>query len=99
MRAVELNNNNKTSATSWYTISNAGHALEVAWQAATTQKGTDGLLSLWIDGQLKGSLTGLANGAYRLEQVQLGPQGLSTGISGTEYYDAFSSTRTTLIGP
>ena len=99
IRAVGLNNNGKTVPTTWYSISNASHPVEIAWQAATTQTGTNGSLSLYLDGLLKETRSGLANGNYRLEQIQLGPQGLSTGISGIEYFDAFNSTRTRLIGP
>ncbi len=99
VRGMILNGNGKTLTTSWYAVSNSAHAIEVAWQAASTAKGTDGLLSLWLDGSLKETRSGLANGGYRLEDVLLGPQAVPSGTSGTEYFDAFSSTHTTYVGP
>lgn len=99
VRGIILNGNGKTLTTSWYTISNSTHAIEVAWQAASTAKGSDGLISLWLDGSLKETRSGVANGGYRLEDVLLGPQTIPSGTSGTEYFDAFSSTHTTYIGP
>ena len=39
------------------------------------------------------------NDTCRLEEVRLGSSGLSSGTSGTEYFDAFASTCTTYIGP
>ncbi|HLF26312.1 MAG TPA: S8 family serine peptidase [Anaerolineae bacterium] len=86
--------------TNWYTISNASHAIEIAWQAASSSTAADGSFSLWLDGSLKQTRSGIANGTYRLEAIQLGPAGgLASGISGAEYYDAFASTRNTYIGP
>jgi len=99
VRGVALNGNGKTITTSWYTISNSAHALEVAWLAASTAKGTDGYLKLWIDGSLTESRTGIANGSHRLEEVLLGAQSIPSGVSGVEYFDAFASTRTNYIGP
>lgn len=92
-------NSGKTQATSWYTISNTGHPIEMSWQAASSSKGNDGSFSLWIDGALKETRSGITNGTYRLEEIRLGPQGLASGISGTEYFDAFASTRLNYIGP
>jgi len=99
VRGVILIGNGKTLTTSWYTISNSAHAVELAWQAASTAKGSDGLLSLWLDGSLKETRSGATNGGYRLEDVLLGSQAVPSGTSGTEYFDAFSSTHSTYIGP
>ena len=77
-----------------------GHAIEVAWQAASTTGGTNGMLKLWLDGTLKQSRTGLSNGSDRIDEVRLGPSsGLTASMSGSEYFDAFSSTRSAYIGP
>jgi hypothetical protein len=54
---------------------------------------------LWIDGAAKETVASLRNGTARIETARLGPQSLQTGISGTEYFDGFSSTRTSYIGP
>jgi subtilisin family serine protease len=99
VRGVTLTGSGKTLTTSWYTISNSAHAVEISWQAASTLKGTDGTFSLWLDGSLKETRSGVANGGYRLEDVLLGPQAVPSGTSGSEYFDAFSSTHTTYIGP
>ena len=95
VRGMLLTNTGSSQNTNWYTISNASHPLEIAWQASSS-----GSLSLWIDGALKETRSGVANSNYRLEEVRLGPSsGISSGTTGTEYFDAFISTRTTYIGP
>ena len=100
MRGQVRTNSGSYTSTSWFTISNARHVIEVAWQAASTSTSTDGSLSLWLDGALEQTRSGIANGTYRLEEVRLGPSsGLTSNVSGTEYYDAFVSTRTSYIGP
>lgn len=99
LRAAVLTGSGKTITTNWYSISNSSHAVELAWQAATSAKGTDGSISLWLDGTLKELRGGVANGGHRLEEVLLGPQTIPSGTSGTVYFDAFNSTRTTYIGP
>ena len=99
VRGVIMTGSGKTMTTSWYTLGNSAHALELAWQAASTVKGTNGFISLWLDGSLKETRGGVANGGHRLEDVQLGPQAIPAGTSGTEYFDAFTSTHTTYIGP
>jgi hypothetical protein len=84
-----------TSYTGWQTISDAPHAIEIAWQSAASAS-----YSLYIDGALKQTLSGLNTSARKLESVRLGPSaGLTRNMSGTEYYDAFVSSRNTYIGP
>jgi subtilisin family serine protease len=100
LRVVALTNSGSTKSTGWYTITNAKHAIELAWQAGSTSSSTDGSASLWLDGTLKETIGALADGKYRLEEVRLGPSsGLTSGTSGSEYFDAFVSTRTGYIGP
>jgi serine protease AprX len=100
VRSAVRTNSGTEQATNWYTISNASHAIEVAWQAASTTSGSNGSLSLWIDGTLKQTRSSVANGTYRLEEARLGVVGgVTSGISGTEYFDAFTSTRSAYIGP
>jgi subtilisin family serine protease len=82
------------SFTSWFSATNSAHAVELAWQSSTS-----GSLSLYIDGSLQQTLGGNTS-AYQLKSVLLGPSGgLAAGMSGTEYFDAFVSTRTDYIGP
>lgn len=100
VRGLVRNTSGSNQATAWYTIADASHVIEIAWQAATTPGGTDGSLGLWLDGTPTQTVGGVANGAYRLAEVRLGPSsGVGDGTPGTEYYDAFASTRTTYIGP
>jgi hypothetical protein len=83
-----------TTYTSWFTIANASHSIEIGWQAATSAKFT-----FAIDGATVQTLTGLATSADRLETVRLGPSGgLASGMTGTLYFDGFVSTRTSPIG-
>ena len=95
IRGLIVNNSGGSLTTNWYTISNASHTIEIAWQAAAS-----GSLSLWIDGALKQTRSGVATGNYRLEEVRLGPSnGITSGSTGAEYFDGFVSTRNTYIGP
>jgi hypothetical protein len=79
--------------TSYFTISNAPHTVEVDW-------GNDGHLSLWIDGGQQANLTGINNSAYKMESIRLGaPYMAFTGTSGSLYIDNFESRRFSYIGP
>jgi subtilisin family serine protease len=85
-----------TTASSWFTITNnAAHPIEIAWQSATSASA-----GLYTDGVLRQTLTALNTSAYRLDTVRFGPSaGLVSTASGTLYFDAFASTRNTVIGP
>jgi hypothetical protein len=98
VRAGALSNGSYTYS-SWYAISNASRPIELAWRAATTTSGTNGSLSLYVDNAKKQTLAGLRNGSCRLEDARLGAIDGLSGVTGTAYYDAFASTRSTLIGP
>jgi hypothetical protein len=76
---------------SWYTLSNATHSIEIAWQAASTSGGSNGAISLWLDGALKQTVGGVMNGALRVDEVRLGAPSISGTISGTERFDSFVS--------
>jgi hypothetical protein len=86
--------------TSWFTISDAAHPIEIDWAAATSAGANNGFLTLWIDGTQKASLTGTDNDTKRIDRVFLGPRsGIDTGTRGTYFLDAFESRRQTYIGP
>jgi parallel beta helix pectate lyase-like protein/K319-like protein len=86
--------------TSWFTISDASHAIELDWRAATGAGANNGGLTLWIDGTQKGDLTGVDNDTWRIDRARLGAvTGVDVGTSGTYYFDAFESRRETYIGP
>ena len=74
-------------------ISDEVHFIEFDWQAAA-----NGKVDLWIDGQLKNTLY-LTTGQRRVDSVRVGPQVNTAGVSGTLYFDAFESRRSSYIGP
>jgi hypothetical protein len=83
------------SATSWYTITNASHFVEIAWASGSSAE-----FRLYVDNAQKQKFINLNTSTFLLDSVRLGPAaGLKTSMSGTEYFDDFKSTRTTLIGP
>jgi YD repeat-containing protein len=87
------------SSMAWYTISNAEHFVETDWKAATAAGAKNGYLSLWIDGALKETKSGVDNDTRRVDEACLGPSsGIASGTSGTEYFDAFESRQSTYIG-
>jgi hypothetical protein len=85
--------------TGWLTISDAPHAIELDWRAATAAGANDGGLTLWIDGVRQADLTGADNDTRRIDGVRLGAgTGIDAGTRGTYYFDAFESRRQAYIG-
>jgi len=100
VRASLLNDGSTWTNTSWFTISDASHFIELDWRAATAAGANDGGLTLWIDGTQQANLTGVDNDTRRIDRVRLGAvAGIDTGTRGTYYFDAFESRRQTYIGP
>jgi hypothetical protein len=84
-----------TTFTSWFNITNGvGTPIEISWQSAASAT-----IQLYVGGTLRQTLTGLNTSAFLVDQVRLGPQSVAAGMSGTEIFDAFKSTRFTYIGP
>jgi hypothetical protein len=83
-----------TTSTSWYPISNAYHAIEIAWQA-----GSSASFTLYIDGVTKQTLTKQNTSASSLKTLWLGPSAGLSGSPGTEYFDNFVAKRNSYIGP
>ncbi|MGZ8174688.1 MULTISPECIES: S8 family serine peptidase [Methylobacter] len=85
-----------TTYTNWFTLANnTAHPVEIAWQS-----GTSASFQLYTDGVLRQTLSALNTSAYSLDTVRLGTStGLVNTASGTLYFDAFASTRATVIGP
>jgi len=95
-----LNDSGTWLNTSWFTISDASHAIEIDWRAATAAGANNGGLTLWIDGTQKEDLTGVDNDTRRIDRVRLGAaSGIDTGTRGTYFFDAFVSHRQSYIGP
>ena len=100
IRAQIRNDSTTYSSTSWYTISNAWHFLEIDWKAATAAGANNGYVTLWIDGALKQTIGSIDNDTRRVDEVRLGPlTGIDSGTTGTELFDAFESRQSTYIGP
>jgi hypothetical protein len=100
MRARILNDSAVWQDTPYVPITDAPHAIEVDWAAASAVGANDGYLTFWIDGVQQGSLTGIDDDSYRMERVRLGPSYIyGTGTSGTYFFDGFESRRQTYIGP
>ncbi len=87
------------TSTSWFTITDAPHAIEIDWQAATAVGANNGSLSLWIDGVLKQTKSAIDNDTRRVDEARLGPlAAIDTGTRGTLYFDHFESRRSEYIG-
>jgi PKD repeat protein len=88
------------TGTAWYTLSDSPHFIEIDWQASTAVGANNGYISLWIDGALRQTRSGIDNDTRRVDEVRLGPSaGIDTGTRGMYYLDAFESRRVSYIGP
>jgi uncharacterized protein YjiK len=100
VRGRLINDGSSWTNTSWFTISDTPHAIELDWRAATAVGANNGGLTLWIDGAQQANLTAVDNDTRRMDRVRLGAvAGIDTGTRGTYYFDAFESRRQTFIGP
>jgi hypothetical protein len=94
------NDSSSWTSSSWFTISDAPHSIELDWRASTGSGANNGGLTLWIDGTQRADLTGLDNDTRRIDRVRLGAvTGIDNGTRGTYYFDTFESRRETYIGP
>lgn len=100
LRVALRNDSNSWTSSSWFTITDISHFIEIDWRASTAAGANNGGLTLWIDGTQRANLTGIDNDTRRIDRIQLGAvSGVDTGTRGTYYFDAFESHRQTLIGP
>lgn len=100
VRALILGNGTTFTSSGWFAISNAPHALELDWRAASVPGANNGGLTFWIDGVQKADVTGIRNDAQRIDSIRLGAgSGIDNGTRGLYYFDAFVSTRQSYIGP
>lgn len=97
MRAMVRNDANGWANTGWWVLSDALHAVELDWQAATGAN--NGSLTLWIDGVQRSQVANLDNDMHSMGMVRLGATGgVWTGTRGSVYVDSFESRRMTFIG-
>lgn len=95
-----LNDSGTWLNTSWATLSDAKHAIEFDWQAATSAGANNGSLAWWVDGGQQAGLSGVDNDTLRIDRVRLGGvYGIQTGTRGTYFFDDFVSRRQSYIGP
>jgi Flp pilus assembly pilin Flp len=88
------------SNTSWTTITDAAHAVEIDWIAATGAGANNGAVTLWIDGASVGSVSGVDNDTRSVMQIRLGTvAGVDGGTTGSYYFDAVVARTLTYIGP
>ena|GEM_PF-1031208 len=100
VRAQTRNNGSTFLTTSYVTISDAPHSLEIDWRASTAAGASNGWLTFWVDGVQVGSITGVDNDTRRIDSVRLGAvDGIDSGTRGTEFFDSFESRRLNYIGP
>ena len=100
IRAGLVDDGTTWTETSWFTLSDAPHSIELDWRAATAVGANNGGLTLWLDGIQQADITGVDNDTRRLDRALLGAlAALDTGTHGTYYFDAFESRRQTYIGP
>jgi len=86
--------------TSWSTISNGPHSLEIAWHTATEEVSLDGQLALWIDGVEVETQYNINNPSLQIDFVRLGAvAGVDSGTLGSLFFDAFEARRLSVIGP
>lgn len=100
LRVGALTDGSSWKNSSWFTISDAPHSLELDWQAATAAGANNGNLTFWIDGTQKQVVTAIDNDTLRIDQVRLGAvNGIDSGTRGRLLFDSFVSRRLTYIGP
>ena len=100
IRAALVNDSTSWTQTSWFTISDSPHFIELDWRAATAAGANNGGLTFWIDGAQKQNVTGTDNDTRRIDRILLGAvTGIDAGTRGIYYFDAFESRRQNYIGP
>jgi hypothetical protein len=100
IRAGLVNDGSVWTSMSWFPLTDAPHAIELDWRAASGAGSNDGGLTLWIDGLERQNLTGIDNDTLRIDRVLLGAlSSIDAGTRGTYYFDAFESRKQTYIGP
>lgn len=74
-------------------INNTWNANELEWQVASAPGANDGHLGLWVNGILSSTLASLDNDTQLLKNANLGVLSVSTGVSGTLYFEDFEARR------
>ena len=100
LRAALRNDSSGWTNSSWFTVTDTSHFIEIDWRASSASGANNGGLTFWIDNIQRANLTGIDNDTRRIDRVQLGAvSGIDNGTRGTYYFDAFDSRRQMFIGP
>ena len=75
LRAALVNDATTWTSSSWFTITDAPHFVELDWKAATAAEANDGNLTLWIDGNQQANVTGVDNPGLAVQPSQRGITG------------------------
>jgi hypothetical protein len=100
IRVGVVNDGAVWTSTSWFPLTDAPHATELDWRAASGAGANDGGLTLWIDGLEGQNVAGIDNDSLRIDRVLLGAlSSIDPGTRGIYYFDAFESRKQSYIGP
>jgi len=80
-----------SKATALYPITDAPHYIEIDFKTSSAPEANDGWFSLWIDGSLKETVTGIDNDTENTGAVIFGALDSSADVDGTIYLDDFVS--------
>ena len=88
------------TSTSWFSVTDGPHAIELDWRAASGAGLNDGGLTLWIDRLEQQHVMGIGNDSLRIDCVLLGAlSSIDPDTRGIYYFDAFESRKQSYIGP
>jgi FtsP/CotA-like multicopper oxidase with cupredoxin domain len=75
--------------TAWYPLEDGPNVLEIGWESSET-----GTMSLYVNYDLAETLADIETNDYLVNRIELGaPEGLTSAMQGTEYFDEFVSVR------
>jgi RHS repeat-associated protein len=96
---VSIDDSQQTVESSWTSLTNELHSIELEWKAASAAEANDGDSTLYVDDTDVTGTTGVDNDTAQVEDVEMGVLSpTSSNFSGTVYFDDFASNRTGHIG-
>ena len=100
LRTALLDDSATWENSNWFTISDAPHAINLDWQAATAVDANDGSLVFWIDGIQEANLTDIDNDTLHIDRIRLGAvASVDPGTRGIYFLDDFVSSRQPFLAP
>jgi hypothetical protein len=85
---------------SWYTLSDAPHTIEIDWQASSAEGADDGAIQMYLDEILLEEMAGLDNDTHIVSSLRIGFIGRLDGspISGIWFVDDVATSTTGYLG-